>query len=320
MWETHLTRADLMAEGMTGRQITAAVRSGELIRARRDRYLQAGAPEAVVRAVRVGGRLTCLSLLTLLGVFVHRNARLHVHLAPQMSRMRSPHDRRHRLDHTRRHGTRLHWLAAPESWGAQTHVGIVVALAHAVLCQAPRAAIATIDSAVNKGLISIAEVSSVFDLLPAKYGVLRRLVDGRAQSGPESLVRLMLLSLGCRVELQVEFDQVGFVDLVADGWLVVECDSKQFHSSWEQQLKDRRRDLALAQRGYVVLRLTAQDIMDRPDEVVAALRGTVQSRPGPVPGPGAEVPESGRGTGLPVRNSGWMPSPELCGALGRQPS
>ena len=55
---------------------------------------------------------------------------------------------------------------------------------------------------------------------------------------------------------------------------MVECDSKEFHESWEQQVKDRNRDLALAALGYATLRLTAAQIMYRPDEVLAALAGS----------------------------------------------
>ena len=118
----------------------------------------------------------------------------------------------------------------------------------------------------------------MFSALPSRFQVLRGFIDGRAQSGPETLVRLMALSLGCVVDLQVEFDGVGSVDLVLDGWLVVECDSKEFHSSWQQQLKDYRRDKLLAQRGYCVLRLTAADILYEPESVLASLRGLLRSR------------------------------------------
>ncbi|MFT4220509.1 MAG: DUF559 domain-containing protein [Microbacterium sp.] len=150
------------------------------------------------------------------------------------------------------------------------------ALTHSVLCQAPRHAIATLDSALNKGLIAMADLADVFAALPGKYGVLRSMVDCRAQSGPETLVRLMARSLGCHIELQVAFDGVGRVDLVLDNWLVVECDSKEFHSDWAQQRKDYRRDLALAALGYSVLRLTAEDIMYRPDAVLTALRRLIE--------------------------------------------
>ncbi|WP_374977372.1 endonuclease domain-containing protein [Microbacterium trichothecenolyticum] len=295
MWDTHRTRADLFADGLSGRQITAAVRAGELIRARRDRYLPPETPDEVVRAVRVGGRLTCLSLLRLHEIFVLTNSRLHVQLPPRMSRMRSPHDRSRRLNLAKLHGTRLHWLAPREDDGAATCASVVVALAHAVLCQAPRAAIASIDSAVNKGLVRTEDIATIFHLLPAKYEVMRPLIDGRAQSGPETLVRLMLLGLGCVVDLQVEFDGVGFVDIVADGWLVVECDSKQHHADWDQQVKDYTRDLQLAQRGFAVLRLTAKDIMERPEEVLAALRGLVFA--------GGRPSSHARGTGAKRRSS-----------------
>ncbi len=64
------TRADLLAGGGTRRSIQGAVRRGDLIHVRRDRYLPGAAHEQFARAVRVGGRLTCLSLLAMLGVFV----------------------------------------------------------------------------------------------------------------------------------------------------------------------------------------------------------------------------------------------------------
>jgi very-short-patch-repair endonuclease len=59
---------------------------------------------------------------------------------------------------------------------------------------------------------------------------------------------------------------------------VIECDSKEFHSSWQQQVKDRDRDLALAAQGYVTLRLTAAQIMYRSEDVVAAVRGLLAAR------------------------------------------
>ena len=68
------------------------------------------------------------------------------------------------------------------------------------------------------------------------------------------------------------------MDLVVDGWLVIECDSKEFHETWEQQLKDRHRDLALAARGYATLRLTAGQIMYRDEEVLAAVKGLLATR------------------------------------------
>jgi very-short-patch-repair endonuclease len=275
------TRAVLLGGGISRGGLAAALASGALVRVRRDRYMRGDALRAARDAVRIGGRLTCLSALQLFGVFVFSNSVTHVHIVRGMSRMRSAKTKAGALEPRRKRPQRLHWLPLVRPHEAtDAQVGIVDALVPGVLCQEPRHAIATIDSALNKGLIELADLGDIFAALPRRFAVLRALVDGRAQSGPETLVRLMARALGCRVELQSWFEGVGFVDLVINGWLVIECDSKEFHESWEQQVKDRNRDLALAALGYVTLRLTAAQIMYRPDEVRAAIRQLIDTHPG----------------------------------------
>lgn len=270
-----------MSNGMSRRTLARALASGELIRVRRDAYMHADASQIARDAVRIGGRLTCLSLLQALGVFVFANTVVHVHIVRGMSRLRSAKRSAGALEPRLNRPQRLHWLRLVRPDDASgAYVAIVDALAHAVLCQAPRYAIASIDSALNKGLIELADLVDLFAAVPPRFSVLRSLIDGRAQSGPETLVRLMARTLGCEVELQSWFEGVGYVDLVIDGWLVVECDSKEFHQNWEQQVKDRNRDLALAALGYATLRLTAAQIMYRPAEVLAALQRLVETHRG----------------------------------------
>lgn len=273
------TRAELLEQGWTPRLLTAAVRNGTLIRARRGWYVPSDAAQDIVEAARVGGLVGCLSLLRLMGIFVLSKPVLHVHMLRGASRMRSPTRGQQRLEARADRGIVLHWHALVDE-PSRGHVSVVDALIQAVRCQPARHAIATIDSALNKGMIRAEHLADVFRALPERYRVLHTLVDGRAESGPETLVRLMVRSLGCSVDLQVEFHGVGFVDLVVDGWLVIECDSKLFHSEWSDQLKDYRRDLALARQGYCVLRLTAEDIMYAPEKVLAAIRGVVSSHRG----------------------------------------
>src|SRR4051812_50195318 len=64
------TRAELLDAGVSRRRIARALASGELVRARRDRYVSAAAPDHVLTAVRVGGRGTGPALLQLLRVVV----------------------------------------------------------------------------------------------------------------------------------------------------------------------------------------------------------------------------------------------------------
>lgn len=137
---------------------------------------------------------------------------------------------------------------------------------------------ATLDSVLHLGILTWDEVRDVFTHLPARYRPLLRLVDGIAESGPETLVRLMLRQLGLRYEAQVEIAGVGRVDFVVEGWLIIECDSKEFHEGWAKQRRDRKRDLAAARLGFVTLRPLAEDVMYRPEEVLDALRGLARGR------------------------------------------
>ena len=232
-------RGDLRAEGMGRQSIEMAVDQGWLVRARRDRYLASTAPPELIRAVRVGGRLTCLTLLRLLHVFVFARGGLHVHMAGNASRMRSPLDRATPLADRGAREVVLHWVPLLRSLGADDScVHVVDALAHAVSCQPARHAVATLDSALNRGFVGEAEIAEIFAALPSKYRIVRALLDRRAESGTETLMRLMVRAVGAVYDLQVVIDGVGRVDLLVDGWLVIECDSEEFHSSWRQQLKD----------------------------------------------------------------------------------
>lgn len=223
-------------------------------------------PESAAFAAEHGGRIDCVWLLAELGVFVLDRSRPHIQIDRAASRVPTPPD-----------GWVRHWR---ESTAERDDImaPIVEALAQAVRCQGIRAAIATMDSAWHLGLVGEDDIGAVFELLPRRYRRMRGLLDPRSESGPETLVRLMLRATGASIELQVLIDGVGRVDLVVDGWLVIECDSRAHHSSMEAQLNDRRRDLALAALGYCVLRLLAEDIMYHPDRVQAALRGILRNR------------------------------------------
>lgn len=216
----------------------------------------------------MGGRLACVSALRHLDVFVLAVEALHVHLPATSSRL--PRESRA----ARRHWERLHRQPHPRA----TSVEVFDALLQAVRCQQPRAAVATIDSALNRGLLAQDDLDELFRALPHRFAVLRGLIDARSGSGPETLVRLMLRSLGLSFEVQVPIPGVGIVDFVVEGWLIIECDSEAHHSSWSAQRRDRRRDQEAAALGYATYRPIAEDIMWNPDSVLAALRGLVASR------------------------------------------
>ncbi|HEV7567680.1 MAG TPA: type IV toxin-antitoxin system AbiEi family antitoxin domain-containing protein [Microbacteriaceae bacterium] len=83
---------ELRAAGATERMLTSAVRLGHLIRVRRGWYCLPGTDRATVEAVRVGGRLGCVSALGDLGIFAFDQSRTHLHLRSEASRLRSSTD------------------------------------------------------------------------------------------------------------------------------------------------------------------------------------------------------------------------------------
>ncbi|PZQ89928.1 MAG: hypothetical protein DI534_07285 [Leifsonia xyli] len=245
----------------------AAVDQGRLIRVRAGAFCPPDADPAVLAAARERGRLCCVSELRRLGVFVMEHAELHIHVVPTAARLSETRA-------ARRH--RRHLIREPDP--DALCVEPIDAVRDAVICQQPRAAIATIDSALHEGVLRLDELDELFSSLPRRFRRLRRLLDHRAESGPESLMRIILRSLGCRVEVQVQIEGVGRVDFLVDGWLIVECDSEAHHSSWRAQKRDRRRDLAAAERGYASFRPIAEDIMWHADQVRAAIQGLLATR------------------------------------------
>ena len=258
-WPTR-SRGELVRTGWTPRRITRAVATGTLIRARDGVYLTPDAPDDVVDACRVGGALTCVSELARWGVFVLDAAHLHVAVPRTSSRLR-----------TVGRDIRVHWVGAgADGWA---NAGIVEALIRAVLCQPVRATIATLDSALHLGLVTAAQLDEVFAALPRRLRTIRTHLDAAAESGAESIMRIILRRLGCRVQSQVQIPGVGRVDFLVDGWLIVECDSEAHHAGWAQQKRDRRRDQAAAARGLVTYRPIAEDIFWNADAVVGAVAG-----------------------------------------------
>jgi len=264
-----MQRHELGAAGATDRSLAAAIAGGYLMRVRRGYYALPTATPHLIQAVRVGGRLGCISALRHVGVFGfdHRNA--HIQLDRQASRVRGPLRGAGPLNHTNRSGATLHWatLVQPTTdfW-----VGVLDALAQAVKCQEPRFAIASIDSALFLGKLQRSELGTLFDLVGDRYQWMRAEVDGRSEAGQESVLAYAFRRAGISFEIQVNIAGVGRVDFVLEGRLVVEADSRQAHDGWEIHVRDRDRDINLARQGLMSLRPAYKRIMYTPQEVVEA--------------------------------------------------
>lgn len=266
---TFLSPHALATHGLSRHAVSLLVAEGSLLRLRNGRYVRGDLHGDLVQAGRLGGRLDCVSLVAALGVFVRMRHPLHCQFDPGTTRLpaRPPH-------------VVAHWRCSSTARDALA-ADIVEALAQACRCQDPRDAVATLDSAWHHGLVDEEGIASIFSRLPRRYRALRELLDPRSESGAETLMRLLVRGLGASVEVQRPIDGVGRVDLVVDGWLIIECDSKQYHEGWETQKRDRARDMAAAALGYATIRPIAEDILYRRDEVLTMMKAIlVHSSPG----------------------------------------
>ncbi|XUK61973.1 DUF559 domain-containing protein [Plantibacter sp. RU18] len=282
---TIFARSTLIEEGMRGREITQAVRDGTIIRVRRDHYALPGLDEDIRSAVRIGGRRACLSTLVAHGVFVFDSTRVHVHVDRTASRLRGPSPTEPRLTASDRSGFALHWRPLDQPCGPlDDDVSFVDALAQSIRCQSPRMALATLDSAVHLGLVDEPDVHRVFSMVSARFRALHRLIDGRAESGPETLLRLIVRSLGLSYVVQPRLANGGRGDLLVADALLVEVDSRAHHAGWDHAVTDRTRDLQAASHGLMSLRPLYQHVVHEPGLVASAITGLLGgARATPVP-------------------------------------
>jgi very-short-patch-repair endonuclease len=267
----HMTTSDLRTLGWTPRRIAQAVATGELIRVRRGHYSTPGTADPVMRAVRVGGRLGCVSELRYRKVWVLDDDVLHVQLDEHTSDLHDPDSGdagvRGRSD------IRLHWHD-PAADGTPGHVSALDALADASRCLERRAWIASVDSAIRLGELPRTAVTALGVRVNAASRADLGWVDARAESGLESVVRVLARDLGFRVRSQVWFRGVGRVDLVVEDWIVVEADGTAFHDVAVSP-RDRRRDALLAAMNRTVLRPGYSLIVHEPSVVARQLIGAV---------------------------------------------
>ena len=276
---TVIETGELRAAGATWRSLKAAVDNGFLVRGRRGHYALPSTNNKILEAVRVGGRLGCISAAADLGIFAVNPSIAHIHLDANASRLRAPQDRFQRLTVANRNGIKLHWdrLLAAED-GTEYSVGLVDALIQIFRCQQPRFALAALDNALHLQRLAPSSVVEIFAQLPQELQYLHSWADARSESGQETVLRFIVRLAGLEFEIQVSISGVGRVDMVIEGCLIVEADSRQFHDGWEAHLRDRTRDCDLAGMSYMSYRAIHRDILYHPERVLAAITGLLAVR------------------------------------------
>lgn len=265
------TRQQLALRGIGRTQLDRGLREGRFVRIRPGYYAAPDAPAELVAAVRAGGIATGVTALRHYGVWVPSDARLHVAVAP------SAHPPPPRPDVVR------HWASgsAHRAGASFSPVApLVLALGHAIVDARPEHAVAMLDSALHRRLVQADAVQALLASAPRR---VRRAIggrlDARAESGLESIVRFLLGCGGITCEVQVVIAGIGRVDLLVDGWLIIEVDGAQ-HADVAQMRKDRVRDAVAVRLGMRTLRFGADLVLGDPDTLLATVRAALaQGRP-----------------------------------------
>jgi len=127
-----------------------------------------------------------------------------------------------------------------------------------------------LESALHLRELDAAGRAAVRSLVPVR---IRPLVDDArtdAESGLETIARLLFRGRRIPCRTQVRFRGVGRVDLLVGDRLVIELDGEEFHTGLQFD-EDRRRDLELTLRGYLVIRLSWRMVVQEWDAVERGL-------------------------------------------------
>ena len=266
----------LAAYDINDKQRARAVNSGAVERLRRGWFALAGLDSQAVRAIRAGGHLSCVSLLGLHGVWLPLDERMHIISVAPRSRLRSPENRAHPLMGSAPPVVALQRIR--HAYTIDPTVSLACACACAAACLTITDAIIMLDSVRNLRVLPDAHIEEALASLSQTRQTALAHSRAGAESGTETLVRLRLTGLHLRVRPQVQIQGVGRVDLVVGDRLVIEVDSRAHHDNPAAYEHDRTRDLALVERGYLVIRVTYRRVMSDMGSIERAVLAVVRRR------------------------------------------
>lgn len=235
-------KQELIALGAHDWALTAAVRSGSVIRARQGWYSTLNDNDPALRASRVGGRLTGISALIARGAWTWIDHPLHVSVPRRASRLREQWDRFRRLNPTEAEDVVIHWDDdAILAEGDVTSVSLAEALRSVALDEPFEVAVAAFDWAFKSGSIDRMSFESILLALPDDARMIAHWIDPRCDSILESVVRSWLQIAGYRVVSQVRVGDIERIDLVVEDDVAIELGGRTHEgrreADWRKNVK-----------------------------------------------------------------------------------
>lgn len=249
--------SELARLGYSPDSVFAAVQASRILRVRKGWYADSDCQVPSLRAFRIGGKLTCVSGSIHHGLWVPEHLGLHVAVPRRASRLRTADDFRKRLAAHPDDAIVVHWSRS--GLGGDRHaVSIVECIVRTFACQGRGAGFVVFKSALRKRKLTQSDRTLVFNSLKIADRPLGRIASTRSDSGTESIMKLHLHALGLRFTQQAFVGGVGPLDFLIGERLVIEVDSREFHSD---PYRDRQKDAALSARGCRVLRFMYSQVV-----------------------------------------------------------
>ncbi len=251
-----VTTAQRHVMGYTLARIRAEVGAGLLERVIRGWYCRPGAPRDVVKAMRLGGTLGCVSALKLHGAWCPPDTGPHVCFPSHASGRRLARGRVSAPD-----GTVTHWYPKAEASGSAFVVAPMARCIEDMLVCQPAHVVVVLDSLLHRRLVQRTRLDALILAGPHRMRFLTDHVDGSSESGIESIVRFRLATAGIRAAIQGVFNEQCRLDLEIDGWLVLEIDGRKTHAQEAAFTRDRVRTATIMRDGRVVLQFASATVV-----------------------------------------------------------
>lgn len=251
--------------------IDRALQDGTLVRVRAGWVATPEANQLSVLAVLSGARLTGPTALRSYGVWNGFDLRTHFQLRPNTCPVRQqPLTPLARFTPPKfvPSGIVSHWAPHAETRPALPawRVPVADAILRFSRTESDEQVIAAVESAVKEGRLSRSEVPRLMQRMPRRLRRLSVRMTFLAGSGLETVALLRLEDVGLVVRQQVEIGP-DTVDIVIDGWLVIELDGDE----WHDPVKDRIRTNRLIRAGYRVLRFGHREVFAEWDKTLATI-------------------------------------------------
>lgn len=256
--------AEFRTAGVSRQRVLTALHRGRVERLRIGWYARPGLPAPVREAIRVGGRLSCVSALSAHGVDVPFDGRLHIAVPIGSARLRDRAGRVRALRGAVREQVVLHWDARLRLAGAEVAEPLTVALDVATGCLDPERWLGVVEAAVHpeRPLLRIEELTALRSQLPRHHARLLGLLRPGSDSPLETVFRLRMMHAGIPVLPQQPLPGGYRADFLLDDRIVIELDGRRYHGGASAFEHDRARDAFLTALGYRVLRFSYRQVMD----------------------------------------------------------